>query len=107
LYFEDIAESCRKILRYTLGFDFEAFKKDERTYDAVVRNLEVIGEAAKQIPKKVRAEHPDIDWRRIAGMRDVLAHGYFSLEAAIIWDIVQTKVSPLLGAVTVILTARP
>jgi uncharacterized protein with HEPN domain len=65
------------------------------TYDAVIRNLEVIGEAAKNIPDEVRAHYPEIEWRKIAGLRDVLAHGYFGLEPETLWDIVRNKV-PLL-----------
>ncbi len=65
---------------------------DERTYDAVVRNLQIIGEAVKQIPPEVREQYPAIEWRKIAGLRDILAHAYFSLENETLWDIVQNKV---------------
>jgi uncharacterized protein with HEPN domain len=68
---------------------------DERTVDAVVRNLEVIGEAAKNIPIEIRSALPDIEWQRIAGLRDVLIHAYFGVDLDIVWDVVQTKV-PLL-----------
>ena len=74
----------------------EDFVADERTYDAVVRNLQIIGEAVKQIPPEVRDRYPAVEWRKIAGLRDILAHAYFSLENETLWDIVQNKVSELL-----------
>jgi uncharacterized protein with HEPN domain len=81
----------------------EQFIADERTYDAVIRNLEIIGEATKNIPDDIRTNYPDIEWRKIAGLRDILAHAYFSLENEIIWDIVQNKVFPLLEGIQHIL----
>lgn len=69
----------------------------------MVRNLEVIGEAAKQVPEDLRDRHTDVDWRRIAGLRDVLIHGYFGLEDETLWDIVQNKVPELHGQIEGIL----
>jgi uncharacterized protein with HEPN domain len=77
----------------------EDFVADDRTYDAVVRNLQIIGEAVKQIPSNIRAQYPTIEWRKIAGLRDILAHAYFSLENETLWDIVQNKVPELLEQV--------
>ncbi|MEQ1880151.1 MAG: HepT-like ribonuclease domain-containing protein [Burkholderiales bacterium] len=74
LYVDDIRTSCKKILRYVDGVNFAEFKADEKTYDAVLRNLEIIGEAAKHIPGEGRALSPDTAWRKIAGFRDVVAH---------------------------------
>jgi len=65
-------------------------------YDAVVRNLEIIGEAAKKIPPNVRNRYLQLDWRRIAGLRDVLAHAYFGLDDQTLWNIVQEKVPQLI-----------
>jgi uncharacterized protein with HEPN domain len=96
LYLADICTSCDKVQRYTLNMTFEDFAIDERTYDAVVRNLQIIGEAVKQIPPEVREQYPAIEWRKIAGLRDILAHAYFSLENETLWDIVQNKVPELL-----------
>ena len=106
LYVDDMRQACRKVLRYTQGLDLERLRRDEKAYDAVVRNLEVIGEAAKHIPQAVRAQMPGIEWRKIAGLRDVLAHAYFGIDDAVLWDVIQNKVPPLLDALEQIPTAE-
>jgi len=68
LYLEDIRNSIRKIHRYIQGFSFDDFKKDEKTVDAIVRNLEIIGEAAKNIPKEIKTKYASIPWREIVNM---------------------------------------
>ena len=98
-YLDDILESCRKILRYTKEVSFEQFKQDDKTYDAVVRNLEIIGEAAKNIPETIRVKMPGIEWKKTAGLRDVIAHAYFGIDDAILWDVVQHKVPELIQAI--------
>ena len=95
LYWNDITESCRRIEEYTAGLEFAAFQLDRRTFDAVVRNVEIIGEAAKKLPDKVKDLLPLVEWRKIVGMRDVVAHGYFGIDAAIIWDVAKNKVPEL------------
>lgn len=97
LYWDDILVACRKVMRYISGLDKDTFLRDERTYDAVLRNLEVIGEAVKGIPDDVRARLPGIEWRKIAGLRDVIAHGYFGVDNEILWNIVIEKVPELLS----------
>ena len=87
-------EACQKVMR-SEGLDFHAFVRNELVYDAVLRNLEVLGEAAKKVPDSVRARHPSVEWRAIAGLRDVLAHAYFALDEATLWDIVAQKVPAL------------
>ncbi|MBN1652189.1 MAG: DUF86 domain-containing protein [Deltaproteobacteria bacterium] len=99
----DIVEACQKVLRYVEEMTREQFQGDERTVDAVIRNLEIIGEASKQIPKEVRDKYSEIEWRRISGLRDILIHGYFGIDDEIIWDIVSTRVAPLLESVKKIL----
>lgn len=95
LYLEDIVRSCAKVLRYTQGMTFEEFLADEKTYDAVIRNLQVLGEATKQIPQELRENYPSIEWRKIAGLRDIVAHAYFQIKDEIIWDVVTNKLKLL------------
>lgn len=97
LFVEDIRSSCRKIMAYTGGLEFSGFATDAKTVDAVVRNLQVIGEAVKQLPPEWRQKHPKIDWRKIAGLRDILVHAYFGVDVEIVWDIAHHKVPELLG----------
>ncbi|MGB7413139.1 MAG: DUF86 domain-containing protein [Thermosynechococcaceae cyanobacterium] len=103
LYLEDICTSCIKVQRYTLNMTFEDFIEDERTYDAVVRNLQIIGEAVKKIPSDIREQYPNVEWRKIAGLRDILAHAYFGLEDETLWDVVQNKVPELLEQVQLVI----
>ena len=95
VYLADILEAIEKIRRYTGGMSFEDFSSDDRTVDAVVRNLEVIGEAAKQVPADLRSRAPKIEWRKVGAFRDMLIHEYFGVDLEILWDVVQTKLSPL------------
>jgi uncharacterized protein with HEPN domain len=95
LFLADMHKACEKVVRYTQGLTREQFVADEKTFDAVMRDLEIVGEAAKHIPPEVRAEAPDIDWRKIAGLRDVVIHEYFGLDLEIIWDIVTREVPAL------------
>lgn len=75
------------------------FTRDRKTYDAVVRNLEIIGEAAKHVPDTLRSSLPGVEWRKLAGLRDMLTHVYFGIDDDILWDIVQHKVPELLASV--------
>jgi len=92
---EDISDAIGKIGRYTAGHTSETLAADEKTLDAVIRNLEVIGEATKNIPDDVRASYPEVEWRRIAGLRDILIHQYFGIDQDIVWDILQNKLPML------------
>jgi uncharacterized protein with HEPN domain len=99
LYADDIIECCGKVHRYVLGMTYETFVADERTRDAVIWNLEVIGEAAKNLPDEVIARAPAVEWRKVRGMRDVIAHGYFGLDMKVVWDTATTKIDELGAAV--------
>ena len=85
LYAEDIIESCGKVRRYIAGMTCEAFVADERTRDAVMRNIEIIGEAAKGSRTTIAVGAPEVQWRNVRGMRDILAHGYFGASPEIVW----------------------
>ncbi len=85
-YLLDIYEMMTKIESFMGGIDFDSFVVDDKTYMAVVRGLEVIGEAAKQIPPSMRKRYPDVPWKRMAGMRDKLIHDYFGTDAKIVWE---------------------
>lgn len=76
VYLEDILEAIHKIRFYTESFSYEIIVDDSKTIDAVVRNLEIIGEAVKQAPELIRENHPDVPWKRIAGLPDILIHAY-------------------------------
>jgi uncharacterized protein with HEPN domain len=91
LYLEDIIGAIRKICSYTIALNFEEFCADERTIDAVIRNLIVIGEAVKNIPEDSRKMEPEIEWRKIAGLRDFAAHAYFSVSNQIVWVMQQLE----------------
>jgi len=94
-YLKDILEAIHKIERYTENISFEEFVNNELVQDGVVRNLEIIGEAAKNIPGDIKREYPDVEWRKIAGLRDILIHAYFGIDVEIVWDIVKNKVPKL------------
>ena len=88
MYIEDILSSCAKVILYMNNMGLPDFMADNKTYDAVIRNLEIIGEAAKHVPDEARALMPDINWRGAAGLRDMLAHDYFGIDDDILWDVV-------------------
>ena len=83
---EDILDALERIQRYIQGLDLSKFEADQRTIDAVVRNLEIIGEAARHIPDSVIQEYPTIPWRHMRDMRNILIHEYFGLDTSIIWQ---------------------
>ena len=92
----EIIFCCEKILRFTSGMNQEQLVEQELVMDAVLRNIEIIGEATKNLPDNVRARMPGIEWRKIAGMRDWLSHVYYRVDPDIVWDAVETKVPELM-----------
>lgn len=96
LYVADMIEACERVLRFTKDLERTDVAAGSMVRDAVLRNLEVLGEAGKRVPAEIRALAPAIAWRRIAGLRDVLAHAYFGVDEDLIWDVICTEVPALL-----------
>jgi len=94
-YLKDILEAIRKIEKYTENISMEDFAKDELIQDGVVRNLEIIGEAVKNIPEDIKNRKSQVAWKKIAGLRDILIHGYFGIDVDIVWDVVKNKIPEL------------
>ncbi len=88
---EDIAEAIEKVLKFTKTMNYEAFVADDKTQDAVYRNFEVIGEAANQISEDFKNTYPEIEWKKISGLRNRIIHEYFGVDNEIIWNIIQSK----------------
>ena len=99
LFLEDIEKSCEKVVQYTDGRSKDQVFEDDVRADAVLLNLHIIGEAVKKLPNDLRERYPDVAWREIAGLRDVIAHTYFALDTDILWDAVERDVPALLDAV--------
>jgi len=96
LRIRDILSSIERIIEYTRNFDFEQFRSDTKTFDAVVRNFEIIGEAAANVPEEIAANYPDIPWQDMRDMRNVLAHEYFGINEKIVWDTIKDDLLPLM-----------
>jgi uncharacterized protein with HEPN domain len=99
---EDILEAVERIARYIAGLDFEGFVEDQRTVGAVIRNLEVIGEAARAIDETITKQYADVPWSEMRGIRNVLAHEYFGVDAAIVWKTATAELPPLVPALRAI-----
>ena len=96
LLIQDIIESWEKILLYTAGLSFDQFTSDSKTIDAVVRNFEIIGEAANRLPEEYKEVHPEIDWHRMWGFRNRIVHDYFGIDFNIVWQIKETALLEML-----------
>jgi uncharacterized protein with HEPN domain len=95
LLLEDILMAIGKIERYVDGLDEAGFLDDDKTVDAVVRNLEIIGEASRQLPEEYRSAHDDIPWHKMAGLRNRIVHDYVGIDQQMLWHIVQNEITPL------------
>ena len=93
-----IIEAIEKIADYTRGMSFDEFARDRLTVDAVLRNLEIVGEAARHVPRVFKEEHPELPWREMNATRNVVAHQYFHIELDMIWDTVQNNLPPIASA---------
>jgi uncharacterized protein with HEPN domain len=95
-YIDDMIAFAEKVLAYVSGLDQSDFIADERTYDATLRNLELLGEAASHVPDHARTAHPEIPWRLIIATRNRLIHGYLGIDDDTVWSIVRDDVPALL-----------
>ena len=95
LFLKDIRECSARVLEYAARMTREEFFDDRKTVDAVMRNLAIIGEAAKKIPSGVRRQYPDIPWKKMAGLRDIVVHDYFGVDEDIIWDVISVRIPEL------------
>lgn len=103
LLLADIIQSAQKILDYTTNLTFEEFIDDSRTVDAVVRNFEIIGEAANRLSEEFKDQHTTIDWHRIRGFRNRIVHDYFGIDYSIVWQIKENFLTHLIAQITDIL----
>jgi len=96
LLLDDMLQAATKIKTYTKELDFNEFIADDKTIDAVVRNFEIIGEAANRLDKDFRDSNPEIEWTRIRGFRNRIVHDYFGIDYSIIWTIIETYLDELI-----------
>lgn len=95
LYLRDILDSITKVEEYVLGMTYAQFSEDEKTIDATVRNLEIIGEAARNIPEDFRDKYPEIPWEKMISMRNKVLHEYFGVDVEILWQTIQEDLPAL------------
>ena len=93
----DILECIDKIRRFTKGYSFEDFQGDEKTIDSVLRNLEIIGEAARHVPAEIRAQYPELPWAEMLTMRNIVIHEYHGVNLSIIWQTVKEDLTALVS----------
>jgi uncharacterized protein with HEPN domain len=94
-YLQDVIDAMNKGMEFVEDIEYENFIRDDKTIFAVIRAIEIIGEAIKNIPEDVRDEYPEIPWREMAGMRDKLIHGYSGVNSVRIWETVKEEIPPL------------
>ena len=103
LLLEDILQSAEKIVRYTSDLSFEKFASDEKTIDAVIRNFEIIGEAAHRLPDEIKDSLTAIDWFRLRGFRNRIVHDYMGIDYTIVWNIKEKFLPELIDEIASIL----
>ncbi|MBI4824903.1 MAG: DUF86 domain-containing protein [Nitrospirae bacterium] len=103
LYLEDIFTSASKILNYAGDMPYEGLIIDAMRLEAIVRNFEIIGEAASKLPQDIKDKYPFIEWRKISDFRNVLAHEYFGIDYEMMWEIIKDKLPALLDSMKTII----
>lgn len=91
LYLQDIVEASERIASYIKGVAYSQFETDQMRIDAVIRNLQIVGEAVKKLPDSIQDEYPNIAWQEIAGLRNRVTHVYFDVDKSSIWDVAQIE----------------
>ena len=107
LFLQDMLDAIEKVERYTAGLTFEEFQTSEIVIGATVRNLEIIGEAARQVPVELRHRHTGVDWRRVVGFRNIVVHAYFDVDLDIVWTIATRQLEALKCTLREILAGQP
>ena len=100
LFMTDVLDAIEKIERYTSGLTFDQFEANEMVLDAVVRNLEIVGEATRYIPATLRERYTQIEWSRVVGFRNIVIHAYFAVDVEIVWTIATQRLSELKAVLT-------
>lgn len=103
-YLNDILDSIASIKEFLIGINYESFCKDKKTQYAVIRALEIIGEASKKVPMDVRKSYPHVPWRLISGMRDKLIHDYFGVDTEVVWKTASEKIVSLQDEIKIIIS---
>ena len=103
-YLRDLLDAIEKVQTFIKNLEFEDFKQDDKTKFAVIRGLEIIGEATKHISEEFRKKYPEVPWKDMAGMRDVLIHGYFGIDEETVWITVKEKIPQLKPSIEKILS---
>jgi uncharacterized protein with HEPN domain len=95
-----------RIIEYTEGLEFDSFRKDYKTVDAVIRNFEVIGEASKNLPEELKSAYPTMPWKEMYRLRNKITHEYFGIDYEIIWEIVKTDIPDARKIITTIIEGK-